>query len=103
MENVEEKKKEYTIDDFRREIEELSKNPENEGDFPEEIKPGELTETDMRYWAKIQDGTITKSDILEYRKKFENEYGFENKTRYNFLMFVANKANVIIGKRELSQ
>jgi len=99
MENAE--NKEYTIDDFRKEIEGTSKNPENAGDFPEEINPAELTENDMAIWGKIRDESIEMTDIIKYRQSFEKEKGFESATRYNFLMFMFNKATVIIGKREL--
>lgn len=100
MENREQKK--YAIDDFRKEMVEVSENQENEGDFPEEIDPNELTGADMVIWQKIRGKTIESSDIIEYKKNFEKENGFKNKSRYYFLMFVSNKANVIIGNRELS-
>lgn len=92
----------YTINDFRKEIAEIARNAENEADFPDEVNLDELTEEDAVYWAKLKNKTIATQDVAEYKKIFEKENGFENKTRYNFLMFASNKANVIIGNRELS-
>ncbi|KKT40473.1 MAG: hypothetical protein UW30_C0022G0008 [Candidatus Giovannonibacteria bacterium GW2011_GWA2_44_13b] len=93
-----EQPKEYTIENFREEIAEIAKDIENEGDFPKNLDVKALTEEDMKMWLKIKDGSMMKGDMDKYRKNFEMENGFEN--RYDFFMFIANKANVIISRRE---
>ncbi|KKT39742.1 MAG: hypothetical protein UW28_C0030G0015 [Parcubacteria group bacterium GW2011_GWA2_44_13] len=84
-------------------MEKAAKNPENEGDFPKGINTDELNEDDMAMWRKIRGKSIEMGDIDEYKKNFAKENGFESESRYNFLMFMANKANVIIGRREVQK
>ncbi len=100
MENPEGK---YTIEDFRKEISEVSKNPENEGDFPEEINPDNLTEEDMDFWTKIKDKGVEQADLDRYIEKFKKDNAFHNKSRDYFRMFAVQRAQVIIGKREIEQ
>lgn len=95
--------KEYGIDDFRKEMVDIAEDPGNEADFPEGIDAVELTEGDMAIWRKIRDKTVEMPDVAEYLKNFEKENGFESKSRYNFFMFMATRANVIVGLRETMQ
>lgn len=98
MEKSEEK---YILDDFRNEIAEAAKDSANEGDFPEEINAGDLTAEDMDFWIKIKDKSVAQADLDRYIEKFKKSSAFQNKSRDYFRMFAAQRAQAIIGKREV--
>ncbi|HLD62144.1 MAG TPA: hypothetical protein VI998_04195 [Patescibacteria group bacterium] len=104
---VNEQSKEYTIDDFRKEIAEIAKKEAEEGrtaDFSnKEIDPGKLTAEDMKIWLKIIDRSVTQEDFEEYREIYKKEKGFEIPIRHGFLSLAGNKANRVIGERWLEE
>ncbi|OGF61559.1 hypothetical protein A2662_01750 [Candidatus Giovannonibacteria bacterium RIFCSPHIGHO2_01_FULL_45_33] len=101
MEDDGEKNKQYAPDDFRREIEELTGDPENTGDFPEKINTGDLTAEDMNFWIKIKDKSITQTDLDQYIEKFSKKDPFQGNSMDYFRMFAVQRAQAIIGKKEL--
>lgn len=61
----------------------------------EEINPDHLTDDDRILWEKIKNKRISREDIEEHRKEF--------KSRSMFSAMATNKANQIIGERELNE
>ncbi len=66
-----------------------------------EFTPAELTLDDMAIWAEIKNETITMESFSNYKAKLENSGA--NVSRRTFAAFASNRANPIIGNRQMDE
>lgn len=64
------------------------------------FNPAELSAEDMHVWEKIKDSSITMAEVSAYKIGAQ---GSGNLSRALFGAFVANRAQAIIGNRELDE
>ena len=98
-------KNQIDLEAFRQEIESIQKEESERGKTGHfegaGFKAEDLTLEDMDFWHKIKNGTVARDAFDYYRHRLkETEL---TPSRKIFAAFAANKANVVIGRRELEE
>lgn len=96
---------------FQQSIEQYQKGerektiPTGHFDNPD-FNAAELTKKDKEIWDKIADESLTAEEFAKYRQEVESEEksninASERSSRLDFYAFAANKASIVLMKKQL--
>lgn len=100
MERIpQEKQRENILNNFKRKIADLKKDPGES--FPLiDVNPEELTKEDMDMYGKYADGTVTLEEFRSYQNKF---FALEGGSRKNFAAYLGNKVGGFLLKKHIEE